>query len=289
MTNVLKKITSFGTIVSFWLMILDITLITLPFNAIYLFFLSIFAKIVVETGDKQYKKYLKNKMTKQLNDKTAAIFNANNEVIVNNHISLVGNNTSSFDLLQVLYNKEFICKIKDFKRESSETYNYFKEFVIAYVPYQDSSFETVDDNRVNLEKYLDEINYLNHMIDNTKINDDLYNTIAMIKFIDNIVKQYPNKADKLAKMDYYYLPTLVSILQNYLKLSVTNKMDEDFMEIESKLINTIYLVNQALTTLSNTISDDEIMDLSSDMSVLETMLKKDGLVQEGTLDEFRKG
>ena len=54
------------------------------------------------------------------------------------------------------------------------------------------------------------------------------------------------------------------------------------------MIKTIYLVNEALTNLSETLCDDEILDLSSDMSVLETMLKRDGLVKEGTLDEFKK-
>ena len=74
-----------------------------------------------------------------------------------------------------------------------------------------------------------------------------------------------------------------------MRLSDTNKMDPDFNEVESQLMKTIYLVNQALETMSATLCDDEILDLSSDMSVLETMLKKDGLVREGTIDELKVG
>ena len=63
---------------------------------------------------------------------------------------------------------------------------------------------------------------------------------------------------------------------------------EDFQEAEDRLNKTIILINEAMKTISATMAEDDLMSLSADMTTLEALLKKDGLVQEGTLSSVRK-
>lgn len=229
-------------------------------------------------------------MQRQLDEKALAYFSEHDELVLNENVTIRSDQANGFNTLDVYYQNEKLCKVSEFKSSFPDTYDYFK-----YVIYTNEVVETEPENEeeeastVNLKKFMRQIDDLNTSIANKKITEDLYHTSAMIKFIDQILDQYPEKESKVSKLDYYYLPTLVSILKNYVRLSDTNKMDPDFNEVESQLMKTIYLVNQALETMSATLCDDEILDLSSDMSVLETMLKKDGLVREGTIDELKVG
>ncbi len=231
-----------------------------------------------------------NKMQRELDEKALAYFSEHDEFVLSDNVVIRSHQATGFDSLDVYYQNEKICKVREFKQSFNDTYEYFKHVLYTQeiVDVQEEIIEE-DESSINLEKFKHQIEELNMSITNSNIKEDLYHTSAMIKFIDQILVQYPQKESKVTKLDYYYLPTLVSILKNYVRLSDTNKMDPDLAEVESQLMKTIYLVNQALGTLSTTLCDDEILDLSSDMSVLETMLKKDGLVKEGTIDEFKVG
>ena len=50
----------------------------------------------------------------------------------------------------------------------------------------------------------------------------------------------------------------------------------------------ILLINEALKTITYTLTQEYFMDLSADMSTLEALLKKDGLVSEGSISSLRK-
>lgn len=256
-------------------------------------FLAIAAVSLLLLGFSQYAGKKKNirqnkKEQRQLDEATLAYFLDHDALVLNENIILRSNQAKGFEDLDVYYQNEKICKIKDFEKSFLDTYEYLKNVMMTSQIFEEEKINEEEEEGIHLKKYMHRIDELNTSITNAKIKDDLYHTSAMIKFIDSILKQYPDKASKVSKLDYYYLPTLVTIVENYVRLSDTNKSDPDFINVESQLTKTVYLVNQALETLSNTINDDEILDLSSDMSVLETMLKRDGLVKEGTFDELKK-
>ena len=60
------------------------------------------------------------------------------------------------------------------------------------------------------------------------------------------------------------------------------------MLLSYSLLKTILLINEALKTIVTSLTQEYFMDLSADMTTLETLLKKDGLVKEGSLSDMRK-
>ena len=255
-----------------------------------LIFLSIFSEFVKKLHHNKVKKE-ELKHQRHLDEQSLLYFNQNDILRLNENIEIRFNHADGFDDLDVYYKNEPLCKVKEFKNQFKETYHYFENALLHYEVPIEKNIKKEDGNSIDdsfLKQSLYKIERLNIEIEHSKIKEDLYHTATMIKFIIQIVEQYPHKIEKLSKLENFYLPTLISILENYTRLLKTNRYDKDFDEVEAKLIKTIYLVNEALTNLSETLCDDEILDLSSDMSVLETMLKRDGLVKEGTLDEFKK-
>ena len=59
--------------------------------------------------------------------------------------------------------------------------------------------------------------------------------------------------------------------------------------METKLEKAILLVNEALKTLMASLIAEDVLNMSSDITVLEAVLKRDGLVQEGALGGVKNG
>ena len=239
-----------------------------------------------------YKKFKKNQVAhirqknkRLLDEKTLEYFSNNTELQLNEHIIIKSNQAMTFDELDVYYDQEKIAKVKDFASQFKDTYEFICDKIMHLEVQEETNETETSIEEDSLITFKNEIDELNQAIEHTKITEDLYHTSSMLKFLNQIIHQYPDKENKITKLKDFYLPSLISILRRYVRLSKTNQFDPDFSQVESQLIKTVYLVNQALDTLSDTLCDDEIMDISSDMSVLETMLKKEGLVKEGTIYE----
>ena len=138
------------------------------------------------------------------------------------------------------------------------------------------------------EAYIEKINALNTEIANESITNGLYQTCALLKHLAIAEEKFPENKDKLDKLYQYYLPILLDILENYKNIGQSASNHEDFHEAEDRLNKTIILINEAMKTISATMAEDDLMSLSADMTTLEALLKKDGLVQEGTLSSVRK-
>ena len=138
------------------------------------------------------------------------------------------------------------------------------------------------------EAYIEKINALNTEIANEAITNGLYQTCALLKHLAIAEEKFPENKDKLDKLYQYYLPILLDILENYKNIGQSASNHEDFHEAEDRLNKTIILINEAMKTISATMAEDDLMSLSADMTTLEALLKKDGLVQEGTLSGVRK-
>ena len=138
------------------------------------------------------------------------------------------------------------------------------------------------------DEYIEQINSLNIEIDDESITNGLYQTCSLLKHLSLAEQRFPENRDKLDKLYQYYLPILMDILENYKNINDTAQNHEDFHEAQDRLNKTIILINEAMKTISATMADEDLMSLSADMTTLEALLKKDGLVQEGTMSSVRK-
>jgi hypothetical protein len=75
----------------------------------------------------------------------------------------------------------------------------------------------------------------------------------------------------------YYLPTPLKMLRGYRKMDERNISGHDAENVKEKIESAMDVVIGAFKKQLNTLYKDNILDISTDIDVLETMLKQDGL------------
>ncbi len=95
------------------------------------------------------------------------------------------------------------------------------------------------------------------------------------------VEQNPESVDDIRRLMEYYLPTTVKLLEAYQELSA-QPVDGDNIRASMKEIeDTLDTLNAAFERLLDNLFQDTAWDVSSDISVLQTMLAQEGLTEDG--------
>ena len=108
--------------------------------------------------------------------------------------------------------------------------------------------------------------------------------LQIVGKIFELLKENPNTAKDLDKVINFYLPTTVKLMDNYIDLS--EKPTDSVKSSLKSMEQTMDLVNDGFMKMLDNIYQEKIMDLSSDMSVLKSMLRQEGLLDQ---DNFNLG
>ncbi len=206
---------------------------------------------------------------------------------------------ASLSSLDVYRNNAYICSFNDYHRRYPESYQAILNDLLRLVSNAPIQDEVIDAEVVEnpqpkqqekpktssnnaAQSFIDEINHLNNDIPDEEISNGLYETCALLKQIQTLEEKFPNSKDKLKKLYEYYLPILTKILKQYRNLQYA-KTDSAYEETREKLTKTIHLINDAMGKIISSMTDEDFINLSADISTLEAVLKKDGLTDEGTM------
>jgi len=140
----------------------------------------------------------------------------------------------------------------------------------------------VETSQSQVQLFIDQINELNNDIPDEDISNGLYETTALLTQIKELEEKFPNSKTKLRKLYEHYLPILIQILKQYRQLQ-NAKSDANYESTYNRLKKTISLINDAMRKIISSLTDQDMMNLSADISTLEALLKKDGLSDESTL------
>ncbi len=216
-----------------------------------------------------------------------------------------GERYASLASLDVYRNNTFICSLSDFGRRYPDSYNeILKELatlseqghapeaevidVTAAEPVRPKQEQQKEEKKPEEKKipasqdFINEINQLNDDIPDENISNGLYETCALLKQIQTLEERFPASKDKLKKLYEYYLPILVRILKQYDNLQAA-QTDPSYEATKEKLTRTISLINDAMKTIISSLTDQDFINLSADISTLEAVLQKDGLTSDGQL------
>ena len=91
------------------------------------------------------------------------------------------------------------------------------------------------------------------------------------------VQEHPEKLPDIRKLMNYYLPTTLKLLDAYEEFDSQPVQGENIKTAKQQIEQTLDTINIAFENLLDKLFTDEVLDVSSDISVLETMLKQEGL------------
>jgi len=135
---------------------------------------------------------------------------------------------------------------------------------------------------VDGEDYIKFVRKTNDIIPDTEeMSDKLYRLEEIMNKIFAQVKKDNSSAGELHKLMNYYLPTTKKLLAAYVELDKQPDAGENIVQTKKEISQAMDTINIAFEKLLDSMFQDMAWDISSDISVMKTMMAQDGLTENG--------
>ena len=150
--------------------------------------------------------------------------------------------------------------------------------------------KTVSENALPLEvqkvieqgdAYVQKIRKCNDDIPGVEISQKIYRIEMLVEKIFDRVEQNPKNVSDIRKLMDYYLPTTVKLLEAYSEMDAQPVGGENIQNAKKEIEETLDTLNTAFEKLLDDMFQETAWDVSSDISVLNTMLAQEGLKEDG--------
>ena len=131
------------------------------------------------------------------------------------------------------------------------------------------------------DEYVRKIRAANDAIPGEEISAKISRMETLVDRIFDRVEENPGSVDDIRRLMEYYLPTTVKLLDAYEELDAQPVQGENIISSKKEIEKTIDTLNVAFEKLLDDLFQDTAWDISSDISVLHTMLAQEGLTEDG--------
>lgn len=131
------------------------------------------------------------------------------------------------------------------------------------------------------DAYVKKIRECNDAIPGEEISEKIYHIELVVDKIFDRVEQQPETVADITKLMDYYLPTTVKLLEAYAQMDAQPVGGENIQSAKREIESTLDTLNEAFEKLLDGLFQDAAWDVSSDISVLNTMLAQEGLKGDG--------
>ena len=127
------------------------------------------------------------------------------------------------------------------------------------------------------KKYLAQISRLNDRIPGVEVSNKIYKIEDITGRILSRVEEHPSSVDDIKQLMKYYLPMTIKLLTAYAEMDEQPVKVENIDKSKKEIENVLDSLNDAFSKLLDDLYKDTAWDISSDVSVLNAMLKREGL------------
>lgn len=117
----------------------------------------------------------------------------------------------------------------------------------------------------------------NNLIPDPELSRQIDELESVSNKIFRTVIENPQKAPQIRRFMDYYLPTTLKMLQGYRLMDDRKISSREAVNVKAKIESAMDVVIGSFKKQLETLYQDDILDISTDIDVLETMLKQDGL------------
>lgn len=129
--------------------------------------------------------------------------------------------------------------------------------------------------------YLRKIRACNDRLPGEEISGKISRMELVIARIFERVERHPENIEDIEKLMEYYLPTTVKLLEAYAELSAQPVQGENIKSSRKEIEATLDTLNEAFERLFDSLFQETMWDVSTDISVLKTLLAQEGLSEDG--------
>ena len=144
------------------------------------------------------------------------------------------------------------------------------------VPFH-TGVDDVDAMLTEMQQQLDTLHALNEALPDPQLSAAMARMEKAGRSIVEAVEANPEKAKQVRRFANYYLPDAVNVLQQYAKLAKQGVRGENAAAIRAEVEHNAASIATAFENQLDALYAAESMDLSADLTVLQNMLKGQGL------------
>ena len=127
---------------------------------------------------------------------------------------------------------------------------------------------------------IEEMRRLDRNIEDEKISADIVRLQQTSEKIFDYVKSHPNQLGDIRKFMNYYLPTTLKILNTYDRMSAQGVSGENIDATLDRIRHMMDTIVAAFEKQLDSLFGEEALDISTDITVLETMMAREGLTSQ---------
>ena len=132
--------------------------------------------------------------------------------------------------------------------------------------------------------FVDQLRRCNDEIPGVEISNKIHRMEQIVQRIFQRAQEHPQIVPDLKKMMEYYLPMTIKLLKAYADMDAQPIQGDNILASKKEIEDTLDTLNLAFEKLLDDLFRDTAMDVSSDISVLQTLLAQEGL----TGDAFKQ-
>ena len=135
-----------------------------------------------------------------------------------------------------------------------------------------------------LDRFKTERDAVNEYVFTRRINEIREN-------LDKVLRQIiddPDKAHRIRKMNSYYLPTALKLLEGYRSAKQQGASYMTVAQTREDVLSTLDQLSEALADVLDKMIQDDLEDMDIEIDVFERMLKSDGFAEDDVTESLRQ-
>ena len=141
-----------------------------------------------------------------------------------------------------------------------------------------------DSDQARFNRIIGEIRRLNGEIRDTKVSERIDRIEGHTRHIFDYVTEHPEAMPQIRTFMNYYLPTTLKLLESYSRIERVGVAGENMKKSKENIESILDLLAVGFEQQVDQLFRNESIDITSDISVLETMMQKDGLNGKNDFD-----
>lgn len=129
--------------------------------------------------------------------------------------------------------------------------------------------------------YIRKIKEANDAIPGEEISNKLYHLETVTDKIFIYIESHQDQYSEIQKFMEYYLPTTLKLLNAYIEFDNQPVQGNNISTAKKEIEDTLDTINLAFEKLLDSLFEAAAMDVSTDITVLETLLAQEGLTNKG--------
>lgn len=130
------------------------------------------------------------------------------------------------------------------------------------------------------QNYIKQIREINDALPEEEISNKLYRLENIVSQILEHIENNPRKLPEVNKFTNHYLPITLKLVTSYKELNDQPVQGENIKNAKSEIEKSIDFINTAFEKLLDDLFEEVALDISTDISVLETLFTQEGLTKK---------